>query len=189
MDSKDVTSVTAECSGYLRSAVDEDWSASIPGMDWTVGQAVAHIGDSLLWYATDFAAGRTELSTVDLAVRPGTPPADLIRTLETFADVLGRVLDTAAPGTLGWHPAGLPDASGFAAMACDELLVHTADAASGIGRPFEPSPVQAERTVRRLFPEAPTGADPWATLLWANGRRELGDLPRRTNWRWSPGVR
>jgi uncharacterized protein (TIGR03083 family) len=188
MDSSDVTAATAECSAYLRTAVEADWSVSIPGMDWTIGQAVAHICDGLIWYATDFAAGPVELSTTDLAVRPTTAPADLVRTLETFADVLVRVLDTAAPDARGWHPAGLPDASGFAGMACDELLVHTADAAAGLGHPFEPSSGLAERTVRRLFPEAPEDQDPWATLLWANGRRELGDLPRRTKWQWSPSA-
>ncbi|WP_433264119.1 hypothetical protein ACQPZF_34150 [Actinosynnema sp. CS-041913] len=33
------------------------------------------------------------------------------------------------------------------------------------------------------------GGDPWRTLLWANGRQPLGDLPRRSGWRWSPDPR
>jgi uncharacterized protein (TIGR03083 family) len=153
-------------------------------LDWTVGQTVAHVSDTLLWYATDFVAGPFELSTVDVAVRPLSPPADLVRTLSTFAEVLARALDGGAAGDRGWHPWGLSDVSGFAGMACDELLVHTWDAASGLGRPFTPPPALAGRTLRRLFPEAPTGSDPWATLLWANGRMALGELPRRGKWKW-----
>jgi hypothetical protein len=161
-----------------------DWTVSIPDMTWTVGQAVAHICDGLLWYATDFVAGPVELSTMDLAVRPSSPPSELARALETFTSVLARSLDGAPPGDRGWHSACLPDASGFAGMACDELLVHTLDAAAGLGRPFTPSAELAASTVNRLFPEAPTGHDPVATLLWANGRVPLGDLPRRTEWQW-----
>jgi hypothetical protein len=152
--------------------------------DVDVGQAVAHICDDLLWYATDFVAGPVELSTTDLAVRPSAPPSDLVRTLETFAAVLARSLDGAAPGDRGRHSADLPDASGFAGMACDEPLVHTMDAAPGLGRPFRPSARLAASTLNRLFPEASTGHDPVTTLLWANGRVPLGDLPRRTEWQW-----
>lgn len=184
MDSGDLTAVAEQCSAYLRSATDTDWTSAIPGMDWTVAQAVTHICEGLIWYTTDFVAGPKELGTIDLRVRQETPPDDLVATLDCFADMLVRVLDGAEPGARGWHPFGLPDASGFAAMACDELLVHTQDAATGLGRPFLPSAELAERTLLRLFPEAPTDQDPWATLLWANGRRTLGVLPRRTDWRW-----
>jgi hypothetical protein len=78
----------------------------------------------------------------------------------------------------------MSDPSGFAAMGCDEMLVHTADAARGLGLPFTPTPGISEATVRRLFPWAPTGADPWHTLLWANGRADLPGEERQTGWRW-----
>jgi hypothetical protein len=153
-------------------------------MEWTVAQAVAHICDGLLWYATDFVAGPVELTTMDLAVRPTTPPPDLVRTLTMAAEVLARTLDGGAPGDRGWHNAGLPDVSGFVGMACDELLVHTDDAATGLNLPFTPPAALADRIVHRLFPEAPEGHEPWATLLWANGRRPLGGMPRREKWTW-----
>ncbi|MGI8678079.1 MAG: hypothetical protein ACR2LX_05215 [Jatrophihabitans sp.] len=38
-------------------------------------------------------------------------------------------LDAALPDLRGFHPAGSPDAAGFAGMACAELLVHAGDAA------------------------------------------------------------
>jgi hypothetical protein len=64
------------------------------------------------------------------------------------------------------------------------ILVHTADAAAGLGVPFAPDPVLAARVVRRLFPWAPGHSDPWAVLLWSNGRAPLGERPRRAGWRW-----
>lgn len=69
-------------------------------------------------------------------------------------------------------------------MACDELLVHTADAAEGLGAVFQPDPALAAATLRRLFPWAPTDLAPWPALLWANGRLELPGKPRLTRWRW-----
>ena len=74
-------------------------------------------------------AGPERLDTMELRVPPETAPAELVRTIDTFATVLARVTDASPPGARGWHPFGLADASGFAAMACDEFLVHTDDVA------------------------------------------------------------
>jgi uncharacterized protein (TIGR03083 family) len=184
VDGGTVLRAANECRAFLGGTLDRDWTRPIPDMDWTVAQAVAHIGESLLWYATDLAAGPRELSAMDLHVRPETTPADLVAVLGSYATVLARVIDGAAPGARGWHPAGLADASGFAAMACDELLVHTDDAARGLGLGFIPTEALSRATLRRLFPWAPGDADPWRALLWANGRVDLPGQERQTGWRW-----
>ncbi|MFT7839959.1 maleylpyruvate isomerase N-terminal domain-containing protein [Saccharothrix sp. BKS2] len=184
MDAKDVTEVAAHCAAFLDGVVEADWAAVVPGMGWTVAATAAHVSDCLLWYATDLAAGPVELSTAEVAVRPGSPPGELVRTLETFASVLASVVAAVPSGSLGWHPWGLADAAGFAAMACDEMLVHTHDVGRGLAVAFEPPSRYAEKVVARLFPDAPTGHDPVDTLLWANGRVPLAGLPRREGWRW-----
>jgi len=184
VDGSEVLRAADECRALLGGAVDRDWTRQVPGMEWTVAQVVAHIGGVLLWYATDLAAGPRELSTMDLRVRPETRPPDLVATIGSFATVLARVVDGAAAGTRGWHPFGLADASGFAAMACDELLVHTDDAARGLELPFETSADLSRAPLHRLFPWAPTDSDPWRTLLWANGRADLPGQERQTGWRW-----
>jgi hypothetical protein len=97
-------------------------------------------------------------------------------------------------------------------MACEEILVHTHDAGTGLGASFSPDPQLAERLLPRLFPwldpsagpgsgrsagpgagpsggpgsgrSAGPGPDPWATLLWANGRIDLPGRPHRASWRW-----
>jgi hypothetical protein len=141
------------------------------------------------------AGGPRELSTMELRVRPAEEPAALIATLTTFASVLSYVVDGITPGQRGWHPDGLADATGFAAMACDEILVHTRDAALGLGLDYEPSEVLAGGVLRRLFPWAPdrpdatsvaAAADTWRTLLWANGRLAIPGHPRQVGWHRHP---
>src|SRR4029077_11060337 len=126
---------------FLTSAQDLDWDQPIPEMTWSVREVVAHISEVLLWYSTDLSAGATELSTMDLKVRPSEDPERLIQTITAFGSTLGHVVDGVDPGQRGWHPDGLADATGFSAMGCDEILVHTHDAAIGLGLDFEPPEV------------------------------------------------
>jgi hypothetical protein len=100
------------------------------------------------------------------------------------ARVVASVIDASAP-IRGFHPLGQSRASGFAAMACDELLIHTDDAGRGLGRVFAPDPALCARVLARLFPEAPRDVAPWDGLRWANGRIALPGRPRQQRWRWT----
>jgi uncharacterized protein (TIGR03083 family) len=184
VDGKHVLEAAGACQALLGAAVDRDWTRRLPHLDFTVAQAVTHMAGGALWYATDLAAGPERLDTMELRVPPETAPAELVRTIGTFATVLARVTDASPPGARGWHPFGLADASGFAAMACDEFLVHTDDVARGLEVPFAPPRALARATLERLFPWAPADADPWAALLWANGRIDLPGQQRQSTWRW-----
>ncbi|MCF6506476.1 hypothetical protein E9549_03495 [Blastococcus sp. MG754426] len=99
--------------------------------------------------------------------------------------MLARTLDGAAPGERGWHSHGVADPTGFAAIACAELLVHGADVAGAVGLDWQP-PAEVAGAVRdRLFPDVPAGDDPLADLLWATGRLALPGRPRRGEWRYA----
>ena len=184
LDASMLRSTAEECGTFLDESVTEDWLAPIPDMTWNIAGAVAHTAQALLWYSSDLSAGPSELSSIEMKVEPESEASELIRTIRTSCKVLAGVVATTEPNARGWHPWGVADVSGFVAMACDELLIHTADAGSGLGRKFLPSPDLAEATLRRLFPWAPTDLEPWAGLNWANGRTELRGLPRLTEWRW-----
>ncbi|HVV13780.1 maleylpyruvate isomerase N-terminal domain-containing protein [Amycolatopsis sp.] len=184
MDANFLLSTAGVCAEFLSGRLGGDWNAKVPGQERTVAEVVAHISDSLHAYAFDLAAGPTELSTWEGDVRPNSARMELVVTLGTTAKLLAAVVAASSPESRGWHPWGPADPSGFAAMGCDELLVHTYDAARGLGAEFTAPPRLAAATVYRLFPWVPTDTEPWPTLLWANGRAPLGDRPRLTKWTW-----
>jgi len=182
MDGTSIRQATRSSTTFLAGAFDLDWDRPIPDLTWSVREVVAHVGEVLLWYATDLAGGPTELNTMDLRVPPAQDSEQLTATLTVFGSVLAHVVDGVTPGQRGFHPDGPADASGFAAMACDEIFVHTRDAALGLGLDYEPSEVLSGAVLHRLFPWAPAGFDTWDTLLWANGRLALAGHPRLAGW-------
>lgn len=171
------------CAGFLAGQTHADWSVTIPDMTMTVAEAVRHAANCCLWYAVDLSAHGDDLEHVDIEVGAAKPAA-LVASLSTGARVVAAAIETAPAGTIGFHPWGDADASGFAGMACDEMLIHTDDAARGLGVEFVPPTELVEAVLRRLFPDVDPMDDPWELLRWANGRISLAGRPRREHWRW-----
>jgi uncharacterized protein (TIGR03083 family) len=180
----DVLAAADACHDFLQQAVGADWGVPVPGLDFTVTSVVAHAVNSPLWYALDLWSGTSDDAAFDLNVRVDAPNTALLASLRAAARVCAASVDAAPPETRGFHPEGAADPSGFAAMACDELLVHTNDAARGLGLRFSPDPDLAGRVLSRLFPWHDPGDDPWRMLLWANDRVDLPGLPSQTGWIW-----
>jgi hypothetical protein len=174
----------------LHPARHDDWSVPAGELEWDCRATLEHILDTLLLYAAHLAIradrGLPYLRHGD----PAAPVRHLVRNLASAAGVLAAVAEASPSGTLAYHPAGSSDAEGFCAMGCDELLVHAHDIAAGLGVPFRPPDEVAAGVLGRLFPWAPANDDPWARLLWANGRLTLdGDrLPPDWGWRSAPTV-
>jgi Mycothiol maleylpyruvate isomerase N-terminal domain len=170
--------------GFLDPLVGRDWSRGIPDLDFTVASVIAHAAAGPLWYAADFTTGPGDDAAFELGVRADAEPSRLLVSLRTAAALCAMAVDSLPPTARGFHPAGSADASGFAAMACDEILVHTHDAATGLGEPFHPGPELAGLVLARLFPWQDAGRDGWAALLHANGRIDLPGRPRNRSWQW-----
>jgi uncharacterized protein (TIGR03083 family) len=184
VNGQDVRTAAQACSQLLRSVVDEDWCTVVPDIDWSVSQTVAHMALGTLWYGIDLSAAGVDNKAVAPEIRADAAPMELVLAFDTMAVLLAYVVDGTPSTVRGYHPFGMADSTGFAAMGCDELLVHTDDVAHAFGVPFVPDDALAERTLRRLFPWAPGETDAWETLRWANGRAPLGDRPRLARWRW-----
>jgi uncharacterized protein (TIGR03083 family) len=184
MDRADLMTVAEQSEQFLCTALNDDWNTPIPDMEWTVAEAVAHMCESPLWYAFDLSAGETQLDTLTIAGKADSTLSELIATLRATTRVLASVVSTSDPADRGAHPFGLSDASGYIAMACAEILIHTDDAARGLGRSFEGDPDIAVRLLAQLMRLSPEGQPAWDVLRWAHGRMELPDRPRPERWRW-----
>jgi hypothetical protein len=181
---EDVRAAGTACHEFLAAFAGKDWSAPVPGLDSTVASVTAHAANGPVWYAFDLWGGPGDDAAFDLRVKKDASNAALLVSLRSAAEVCAASIDAAPQGMRGFHPDGAADASGFAAMACDELLAHTDDAARGLGTRFTPDTRLAERVLSRLFPWHEPGGDPWQTLLWANGRVDLPGRPSQQGWKW-----
>jgi Mycothiol maleylpyruvate isomerase N-terminal domain len=180
----DVLAAAEQCRVLLTSVVGQDWSVPVPGLEFSVASVLAHAANAALWYSADMWSGREDNAAFDVKVLVDAPNKKILTSIEVGARVLACAVD-AAPGDLrGFHPFGSPDPSGFAAMACDELLVHAADAAAALDRTFRGDERLAAEVLARLYPWHTVDGDPWETLLWANGRAELSGRPFQSSWRW-----
>jgi hypothetical protein len=175
------------CTSALRPHLTADWSAPVPDLDFTVSSVLAHASLGPLWYALDLWGGETDSAGWALSVAEDTSPPALLAGLTQASQVCAAAVDAAPPDLLGFHPAGSPDRSGFAAMACAELLIHTDDALRGLStRLAAPGPLAAA-VLARVFPDLELGADPWQSLLWAHDRPTSLTRPRDPGtWSWRP---
>jgi hypothetical protein len=180
----DVVSAAEQCRVLLEPLLGEDWRAPVPGLDFTVASVLAHAATAPLWYSADMWSGREDNAAFEVKVLVDAPNEKILTSLVVGSRVLACGIDVAPDDLRGFHPFGSPDPSGYAAMACDELMVHAADAAAGLGRRFTGDAGLASAVLARLYPWHTVDADPWQTLLWANGRAELQGRPFQTRWRW-----
>jgi uncharacterized protein (TIGR03083 family) len=185
MQGSDVRAAAEAAIEFLNPQVAQDWSVPLPDLDFTVASVVAHAANSALWYAVDYTTGPGDDGAFDVKVLPDAEPARLLASLRSAATLCAMTVDALPATQRGFHPAGAADASGFAAMACDEILVHARDAATGLGEPFAPDADLALRVLARLFPWYEPLPDPWSALLHANGRIDLPGLAHQDErWRW-----
>ena len=185
MTGDDVRTAAELCRALLEPALDADWSAPVPDLDFTVSGVIGHASQAALWYPVDMWSG-AENAAFEVSIVEDAGNRRLLASLYGASHVMAAALDAAPPTLRGFHPFGSPDPSGFAAMTCDELLVHGRDAARGLGREFRGEARLASSILARLFPWHAVGADddPWQVLLWANGRVSLAGREDQKRWRW-----
>jgi hypothetical protein len=172
----------------LSPATDRDWATTAEPTEWDCWHTAEHIGDCLLSYAAQLVvAPATRYVRFLASADKDASTAEVLEFALTGGRILVATVRTASPQLRAYHPSGMADPEGFAAMGCAELLLHGHDIASGLQLDFDAPPGVCERVLARLFPEAAAdlaGTDPFAALLWATGRAELPGHPRLSKWRW-----
>ena len=173
----------------LVSLSEADWSRPAHGLEWSCWRTLRHMTGCLDWYGMLLATPSQEPFPLRLLPQPEYsaeyPLALLLAMLERKASVLAVVAAASDASVRGFHDFGQPDPIGYVAMGCAEILLHTDDIVRGLGQTFQPPDGLCRGITARLFPWAPTDADPWSTLRWAVGRESLPGYPDTpANWAW-----
>ncbi|MEE6258592.1 maleylpyruvate isomerase N-terminal domain-containing protein [Plantactinospora sonchi] len=184
----DLDLALASMTGTLASAVDQDWSTRAGSLEWDCWHTAEHVGDVLMSYAAQLVARPTTRYVRFLAnADADATPAEVLEFAHTGGGILVAAVRTTPSQVRAYHPTGMADAAGFAAMGCVEVLVHGQDIAEGLGVELDAPREVCARVLARLFPDTPAellDLDPWTVLRWAAGRLDLVGQPRREKWRW-----
>ncbi|MER5951462.1 DinB family protein [Streptomyces sp. NPDC001904] len=183
----------------LSPATGADWHVPAGPLEWTCWETGEHLADDLFAYAAQIGSTRPQADDYvsfgfsrrrpqgpanTVTAEPEAGPAGLLGVLEACGGLLVAVVRATPADARGHHVFGAADPEGFAAMGVVETLLHAHDMALGLGVPFVPPAGLCARSLHRLFPDAPAGAEPWPTLLWATGRGDLPGRERVGKWRW-----
>ncbi|MFL6075475.1 MAG: hypothetical protein ACJ73S_18965 [Mycobacteriales bacterium] len=205
MIADDVMQAVSLARETLATATQLDWQRPAGGLEWSCWETVEHMSDGLFAYTAQLGPAKPSLSTyvpfvwqrrrdggppLTVFVDPAEGPSALLQVFEACGTMLAAVVSFVPPDRRSFHSYGPSDASGFAAMGVVEVLVHMHDVAAGLGLSWSPPGELCAKALRRLFPAAPTTAEPWPTLLWATGRADLPGQPAQPpSWTWDATPR
>jgi hypothetical protein len=123
-----------EAARVLRAALTphlhRDWSVRAGDLSWSCRETLLHAAD--VWYAVELSSQRRTWLPPLLAWRAGLTPEEGLAAHDAAAALLAAVMRGVPPEARGYHGQST-DAEGFAAMHCDEVLVHGYDIALGLG--------------------------------------------------------
>jgi hypothetical protein len=183
-----LAAASASVAAALEPTVDRPWDGAAGTGDRDAWHTAEHLGDTLLSFAAQVLARPDDRFVRFMAVADqDATSAEVLEMAVTGAGILTAVLRTAGPGVRAFHPAGVADAEGFAAMGCVEVLLHGEDIARGLGTAVEPPAEVCARVLARLFPHVAdqvADVEPWDALRWATHRLELPGLVSQAAWQW-----
>jgi hypothetical protein len=166
-----------------RADQDPMWQATASPTSWDAAHSVEHVADALVFYAGQVAR-RADHRLPVLRDGRAAPPGEHLDNVLTAAHLLAGQLHGLGSGR-AWHPSGMADAAGWAAMAVTEILVHGTDAARAIDVELELPDDVCARTAARVFPWIDHGLAPPAELLLAvTGRHTVAGVPSDPEWWW-----
>jgi hypothetical protein len=178
---EDLRTAVRWAAGRFAGLPDAGWERPAP--DWTPRRTLDHLVDAVELYAAYVGTRATGRLAPPRDGDPGASRAELLARLTAAVEKLAGLLAGMADGERAFHPSGSADRTGWLAMACTELLVHTRDATGPAPDDAALDPLAAA-VVDRVLPWAPPG-DGWARLLQATGRAPLGGRPPAgPDWWW-----
>jgi uncharacterized protein (TIGR03083 family) len=181
----DVRVAARLCYETLEPVSGADWSRPAGDLEWDCRTTLEHLVFCLDIYSLLLATPSRGLPPRPRNRYPELSNDELLQIMQLRVAVLASVVAASAPTDRGFHIWGRPDPSGYIAIACTEILLHTEDIGRGLGQTWQPPEALCQRALARLCPWAPTDVDPWSAMNWATGRQSLpGYADTPANWAW-----
>ena len=171
----------------LAVLADHDLDVPAGDLDSTCREILEHLALMPFIWASRVATRSHENDYVGLAGPSESTGRAVLGTLDAGLAVFADVVCVMPAAARAAHSAGLSDSVGWAAMLCDEVLVHSWDITQGMGAAFEMPEELVEAILDRLFPWAGAAGTASQRLLLVNGRRALGDRAAIRDWVWHCG--
>ena len=182
---EDLVAAADLATATLGPALDRDWSVRAGALDWSCRRTLDHMIDALLFFSAHIATRAIRRLP---SIRNGDADrstTELLTVLDVSAAITAELLREFGPDERAFHPAGMADRSGYLGVACEEVVMHTADIAAGLGISFAPPDELSRKIVARIFPWAPNDVPVWDALLWSTGHIALPNRERQdANWYW-----
>jgi hypothetical protein len=197
----DLRDALAAAAASLESVVDQDWHVPARDSDWDCWETIDHVADDLFAYAVQLGPRPTPKDgylgfaytikheggpALSVWTDPAKGTAGAIGVLTAAGALLAAMVQVSPPELRAFHPFGLADPEGWAAIGIVELIVHMRDVADALGATWQPDEDLCARILARVFAplELPSGGTAWEQLLWATGRASWDGAPKRDQWRW-----
>ena len=197
----DLRAMLDQAAAVLQSVVDKDWHVPAQDSTWDCWETIDHIADDMFAYAVQLGPRPTPKDdylgfaytikheggpALSVWADPSKGNAGAIRVLYASGALLAAMVTVSPPDLRAYHPFGLADPEGWAAIGLVELIVHMRDVAGGLGATWQPDEDLCGRILDRVFAplELPAGGTRWQTLLWATGRASWDGAPKLDKWRW-----
>jgi Mycothiol maleylpyruvate isomerase N-terminal domain len=197
----DLRKSVADAVAALETVVDTDWDVRALDSEWDCRETIDHIADDLFAYAVQLGPRPTPQESylpfaytikheggpaLSVWADPAAGNPGSIQVLAAAGALLAAMVQTSPPELRAFHPFGLADPEGWAAIGLVELIVHMRDVAGALGAAWRPDEDLCGRILDRVFAPAPLpdGGSRWDTLLWATGRASWDGAPKLEKWRW-----
>ena len=181
----DVIAAAEASHDLLSPLADMDWSVIAGDLEWDCRQTLEHVAFVQLFYATSAAdPSQRRLPTARIN-NSDRSIGELVNVHLALSNVLAAVLRSMSEDARSIHPRGSPTATVSPRWPARRPWCTRGNIARGLGVDFMPPAYIAAKSLARLFPWVQDDGDPWQTLLYAAGRRDLGGNDRRApNWSW-----
>ncbi|MDP9393656.1 MAG: hypothetical protein M3Q27_05055 [Actinomycetota bacterium] len=124
MTPDDVIEATDHMLEALGPWAQADWTVAAGPLRWDCGTTAVHVASDLLAYAGQVVASPANgYVPFDIAVPEAASLGDVLDVVSACGRLLASSVATADPASRAWHPYGVSDPGGFAAMGVAEVLM------------------------------------------------------------------